>query len=141
MRPSPVLSSPFSRRRALVLAGGGALAVAGTSARRLAADAPTVDLPPEQVAEYAGRYADLGQAFTFAQTDKGLELTIELTEQPGAWLPAIFPPLPPPAPVAFLAADVAVANRQRLPFVRDPDGRVGWVATGLRLLPRVEAGA
>jgi CubicO group peptidase (beta-lactamase class C family) len=105
------------------------------------ADAPTVDLLPAQVADYASRYADLGQALTFAQTDQGLELTIELIEQPGGWLAAINAPPPPPAAVAFLAEDMAVANGQRLPFVRDAEGRVGWVATGLRLLPRVDGDA
>ena len=105
------------------------------------ADAPTVDLPPAQVAEYAGRYADLGQALTFAQTGEGLEVTIELIEQPGAWLPALQPPPPPPAPVAFLAGDMAVAGGARLPFVRDAEGHVGWVSSGLRLLPRVDADA
>jgi CubicO group peptidase (beta-lactamase class C family) len=107
----------------------------------LPSDAPTVDLPLEQVAGYAGRYADLGQAYTFAQTDARLELTIETIEQPGAWVSALNPPPTPPAAVAFLAEDMAVANRQRLPFVRDAEGRVGWVGSGLRLLPRVDAEA
>jgi hypothetical protein len=31
----------------------------------------------------------------------------------------------PPAPVAFLAKDLGVTNRLRLPFVRDGEGRVG----------------
>jgi hypothetical protein len=43
--------------------------------------------------------------------------------------------------VAFLAKDMALANRLRLPFIRDPEGRVGWVAVSLRLLPRVDADA
>jgi CubicO group peptidase (beta-lactamase class C family) len=101
------------------------------------ADAPTVELPPEQVAAYAGRYADPGGVLTFAHADKGMELTIELIEQPGAWLAAINPPPPLPAAVAFLAEDMAVANGSRMPFVRDAEDRVGWVSSGLRLLPRV----
>lgn len=105
------------------------------------ADAPTVDLPPEQVAAYAGRYADPGQAMSFAQTDAGLELTVELIEQPGAWAAAINPPPPPPAAVAFLAEDMAVANGSRLPFIRDPEGGVQWVSSGLRLVPRIDADA
>ncbi|MGH2618856.1 MAG: serine hydrolase domain-containing protein, partial [Thermomicrobiales bacterium] len=92
-----------------------------THALMAPADAPTVDLPPEQVAGYAGRYADLGQALTFAQTGEELELTIELIEQPGAWQAAINPPPPQPAVVAFLAEDMAVANGQRLPFVHDAE--------------------
>ena len=104
------------------------------------ADAPTLTLPADEAAAYAGRYADPGQAWTFSQTDEGLELTIDLIEQPGAWAAAINPPPPLPAAVAFLAEDMAVANRGRLPFVRDAEGRVGWVASGLRLLPRADVG-
>ena len=37
-----------------------------------------------------------------------------------------------------LEKDVAVANRSRLPFVRDADGHVQWVSSGLRLIPRSE---
>lgn len=102
------------------------------------ADAATVERSPERVPSYAGRYADLGQAYTFAQSDEGLELTIVLIEQPGAWVSALHPPPTPHAAVAFLAEDMEVCNRLRLPFVRDAEGRVGWVASGLRLLPRVE---
>jgi hypothetical protein len=105
------------------------------------ADAPTVTLPADELAAYAGRYADLGQALSFAQTDEGLELSVEMIDQPGMWLPAISPPSPPPAAVAFLAEDKAVANGGLMPFVRDADGRVGWVGLGLRLLPRGDAGA
>ena len=38
-----------------------------------------------------------------------------------------------------MARDMAMANGARLPFVRDADDRVGWVSSGLRLVPRVEA--
>jgi hypothetical protein len=33
---------------------------------------------------------------------------------------------------------MAVVNGARLPFVRDADGRVQWVASGLRLIPRAD---
>ena len=59
-----------------------------------------------------------------------------MIDQPGAWQPAIRPPAAPPAPVAFLAEDMAVANGARLPFVRDAEGQVQWVTAGLRLMPR-----
>jgi hypothetical protein len=65
-------------------------------------------------------------------------LTIEKITEPGAWLPTIASPPAPPAAVSFLATDMALANGLRLPFVRDAEGRVGWVAVGTRLLPRVE---
>jgi hypothetical protein len=34
---------------------------------------------------------------------------------------------------------MAVANRGRLPFIRDTDGHVQWVSSGLRLIPRAES--
>jgi CubicO group peptidase (beta-lactamase class C family) len=104
-------------------------------------DAQTVTLPADEVAAYAGRYADPGQVFTFAEQGEGLDLSLEQIIQPGALLPAIQPPPPPltPITVAFLAEDVAVINQQRMPFVRDADGRVQWVSSGLRLVPRVDA--
>ncbi len=104
-------------------------------------DAPTVTLPPEEVAAYAGRYADPGMAVTFAEQGEGLEVSTEMLDQPGAWAPSIQPPTAPPAAVAFLAEDMAVAGRQRLPFVRDAEGRVQWVSVGLRLVPRAADGA
>jgi hypothetical protein len=100
-------------------------------------DAPTVTLSADAVAEYAGRYADPAQVITFTPHGEGLELSAEQVFQPGTFQPAIQPPKPPPVPGAFLAEDVFVANRQRLTFVRDADGRVRWVAAGLRLVPRV----
>ena len=78
---------------------------------------------------------------TFAEKGEGLEASFEMIDQPGALQPAICPPAAPPAPVAFLAKDMGVANGVRLPFVRDADGRVGWVSAGLRLVPRVDADA
>jgi CubicO group peptidase (beta-lactamase class C family) len=101
-------------------------------------DAPTVTMPADQMAEYAGRYADPGQAFTFTQRDGGLEVSVEQVTQPGAWTQAIQPPTAPPVQAAFLEKDVAVANGSRLPFVRDADGQVQWVSAGLRLLPRAD---
>ncbi len=110
-------------------------ALAGNASR---CDAATC--APEQLAEYAGTYADPGQSYTLTQTDAGLELTIALIDQPGAWsqAQAINAPLPPTAAVAFLDTDMAVAGPQRLPFVRNAGGRVAWISSGLRLLPRVE---
>jgi hypothetical protein len=32
--------------------------------------------------------------------------------------------------------DMGVSNGARLPFVRDAEGRIGWVSLGLRLVPR-----
>jgi CubicO group peptidase (beta-lactamase class C family) len=100
------------------------------------ADAPTMTLPPGELAAYSGRYADPGQVLKLTEQGDGLELSVELLDQPGSWQPAILPPTGPPAPVAFLAKDMAVVNGVRLPFVRDAQGRVQWISSGLRLVPR-----
>ncbi|HEU5432779.1 MAG TPA: serine hydrolase, partial [Thermomicrobiales bacterium] len=104
------------------------------------ADAPTVTMSADDLAAYAGRYADPGQAVTFVRSGDGLTLTVDLLDQPGSWQPAIQPPPAPATPVMFLAKDMGVAKGARLPFVRDASGRVQWVSFGLRLVPRAEAG-
>jgi CubicO group peptidase (beta-lactamase class C family) len=101
-------------------------------------DAPTITIPPPRLSEYAGRYADPGLKITFTKTDGALELSFEQVPQPGTRPPAIQMPPSPPVPVVFLAEDIAAAMGLRLIFVRDVDGRVRWVAGGLRLTPRVD---
>jgi CubicO group peptidase (beta-lactamase class C family) len=106
------------------------------------ADAPTVALTAEELAAYAGSYADPSLRYTFAQRGNDLALTIEEFDQPGAQIAAINAPSSlEPAPVTFLAMDTAVIHGRRYPFVRDAAGRVGWVQVGLRLLPRADADA
>ena len=106
------------------------------SALLVAPDTPKAG-PGEQLRAYAGRYADPGMTETFRMTGPGLERTVEPTPEPGSWQPAIVAPPPGPEPVGFLERDIAVSGGMRLPFVRNRDGRVGWVADGLRLRPRV----
>jgi Beta-lactamase len=104
-------------------------------------DAPTVTVPAEELAEYAGQYADPSQVMTFTAKGEELEGSTVMIDHPGVYQPAILPPAAPPAPVTFLARDMAVVNGSRLPFVGDVAGRVQWVSSGLRLVPRVEADA
>lgn len=106
------------------------------SALLVAPDTPNAG-PDEQLRVYAGRYADPGMTETFRMAGPGLERTVEPTPEPGSWQPAIVAPPPEPAPVGFLERDIAVSGGMRLPFVRNRDGGVGWVADGLRLRPRV----
>jgi CubicO group peptidase (beta-lactamase class C family) len=102
-------------------------------------DAEPVALTPEQLAAYVGRYVDPGVTDTYRLTADGLEVTAELTPEPGSWQPAIAPPPPPgPVPITFLADDSAVAGGGRFPFVRNATGGVGWVGQGLRLRPRID---
>ena len=105
------------------------------------ADAPAMTLLPEDLTEYVGRYADPGQALTITSTDDGLEVLVETIDQPGAFAPDIVSPPPPAIPLIFVADDLAAFGQGRLPFIRDADGRVGWVSLGLRLIPRVDEGA
>jgi len=92
--------------------------------------------PGERLRVYAGRYADPGMTETLRIDGPGLERTLEPTPEPGSWRPALVAPAPEPAPVTFLERDIGVIGGMRLPFVRDRDGRVGWVADRLRLRPR-----
>jgi Beta-lactamase len=101
------------------------------------AGAPTVTLSADDLAAYAGRYADPGLVSTFTRSGDGLTVMSELLIQPGSWQPTIQPPSAPAAPVTFLAKDLAQANGGRVPFVRDASGRVQWVSSSLRLVPRV----
>jgi CubicO group peptidase (beta-lactamase class C family) len=101
--------------------------------------APTVILPADEVAEYAGRYVDPSLVISLTQQGEGLEMSVEQLDQPGSYRSTIQPPTAPPAQVAFLAEDMAVVGRTRMPFVRDINGRVKWISLGLRLVPRVEA--
>jgi CubicO group peptidase (beta-lactamase class C family) len=109
----------------------------------LAADpgTATVDLPAETLAEYAGRYATELQTLNFEATDGGMEAINTFTTPQDLWQPDIpAPPVDaagaPPAPVTFAAEDEALAFGQRLPFVRDASGQVGWAGWRMRLLPR-----
>ena len=100
------------------------------------AGASTVTLSADDLADYAGRYADPGEVLTFTRSGDGLTATAELLSQPGTWQPSIQPPPAPAAAVTFLAKDMALANGGRMPFVHDASGRVKWVSSGLRLVPR-----
>ena len=100
-------------------------------------DAGAVELPVEQSRAYAGRYVDPGQTTTIRLVDGSLEKTAELTPAPGSWQPPFAEPVGEPAAVRFLEPDLAVINGWRIPFVRNDDGDVGWIADGLRLRPRV----
>jgi CubicO group peptidase (beta-lactamase class C family) len=102
-------------------------------------DAPTVDLPTETIDEYIGHYEDPGTAISVASGDDGLEMTVETIIVPGTFQPAIQPLSPPAMPITFLGEDEAVAyGISRFPFVRDGEGNVGWVSSGLRLIPRID---
>lgn len=102
-------------------------------------DTPTVALSREELEEYAGRYEDGASVSTVTVDGEGLMLAAEPIEIPGAWSPAILPVQAGPASIAFTAKDAGLARGVlRVPFVRDDAGKVGWIASGLRLIPKVD---
>ncbi len=99
-------------------------------------DPDPIEVAPEQLAEYAGRYTN-----PFADADLRLE-DGRLVEH--TLLKAGFPtkdsPLPPvpPAPLAFYEADRVFVPEgpfkgSRGDFVRDDEGRIAWFRSGGRL--------
>lgn len=83
------------------------------------ADPRPIAVPAERLPDYAGSYVDPGQTTTLRIAGNTLEKTVELTPAPGAWRPAFATPPAPPAPVSFLAPDLAIAAGIRIPFVRN----------------------
>ena len=104
----------------------------------VAPDTAPVDVAPERLTEYVGRFADPGQSLTFTATNDGLSVLLETLVQPGAFTVDLNPAPLPELPVSFVADDIAALGQARIPFVRDADGTVRWVSMGLRLLPRVD---
>jgi hypothetical protein len=102
------------------------------------ADVPAVTLPPEKLAEYAGRYAAPGLSYRVDLRDDALEFAEEPVEPQGTVQSAIQPMPTGPAPIGFLEEDDATLGGARLPFVRDDAGRVGWLSIGARLIPRAD---
>jgi len=106
---------------------------------RTPADADPLPLTAEELGEYAGLYANLDASLTVTVKDEVLEFAATPTQSPGSWQPVLMPPGAQPAAMALVAPDVAgIPGGPKIPFQRDADGRVGWVASGLRLIPRVE---
>ena len=66
-------------------------------------------------------------------------VTVENTFPPELIMPSIVPPPVRDAPVSFIAADLALLGQGMLPFVRKPNGEIGWIDVGLRLVPRAGA--
>ena len=102
-------------------------------------DAEPLPLTADELGEYAGRYANPDTSLTVTVKDEALEFAATPTPGPGSWQPVLMPPAAQPAALALVAPDVAgIPGGPKIPFQRDADGRVGWVASGLRLIPRVE---
>lgn len=104
------------------------------------AGAKRVALPAAEVAEYGGRFADPGTISNFTVRDDELTVFSESLDVPNSMRPAVGPPpMREPAALQFLARDEAVIGETRFPFVRNDSGTIGWVSSGLRLIPRSHA--
>ncbi len=99
-------------------------------------DARKIALPAAALADYAGRFSNPGMATTLTVVDDGLVATTVQDRQPNTFHSLVGPPPGPTTPVDFLAKDAGVVGSARVPFTRDDTGRVQWVASGFRLIPR-----
>ena len=143
--PGGALLSALALNEALAryLGLGGAAVAQPTAVAATPTVVPTpTALPPEQLAQYAGRYAEPNGAFTFAVENGALMFRGMAIPLPDEIVPAITPDMTPKAAqLRFIAADVALVGDTpdaSVPvfFVRKPDGTVGWLSVSLRLVPR-----
>jgi hypothetical protein len=102
------------------------------------AGTPTLAAPSD-LTMYAGRYSDPYNTYILRVENDGLLVTVESTFPPELIMPSIVPPPVRDAPVSFIAADLALLGQGMLPFVRKPNGEIGWIDIGLRLVPRTGA--
>jgi hypothetical protein len=105
-----------------------------------------LDLPPEALAAYAGRYRVPTGTFLLRLDGDTLVGSAESTLVPGQVRPSNAAAIaevsqPVPLTFTFLREDLAVIVSAGTPtpivFVRKPDGSVGWLDVGLRLVPKV----
>ncbi|GEM_PF-452305 len=103
---------------------------------------PTVTLPPEKLAEYAGRYALPTGTIVIRMENGALLLQSEKGDTHDQILPDIkTQDVPAVARLAFVKEDLALigntpATSVPIIFVRKPDRSVGWLDIGLRLIPK-----
>jgi len=118
--------------------GSSAGAAAGAiGALIVAPGTPEISLPADRLAEYVGRYRQPRLNMDVRSDGNRLLLSVELIEIPNEVRRGSEPP--PPAvdlPLSFVGEDAALLGPMRLPFVRRPNGTVGWVANNLRLIPQ-----
>jgi CubicO group peptidase (beta-lactamase class C family) len=110
---------------------------------------PALALPPEALAAYAGRYRIPPATIELRVVGDALLACSEIELVPGQIVPTspTTPSgaleLPQGLPVTFVREDVATISLAGQPagtfaFVRRPDGSVGWMRSGVRLIPRVD---
>jgi CubicO group peptidase (beta-lactamase class C family) len=101
-----------------------------------------IDMPPERLREYLGRYQSRLADAELVETEAGLEFRYELKGGfPTPDTPA--PPNPPPDPIAFASEDEVFVpdgpfKGDRALFLRNPEGRIEWLRLGGRLYAPVD---
>lgn len=96
-----------------------------------------------ELAAYAGTYTDPNGTSTItADGPDGAPLALTLADAQqqieNPYLPLVTGPSggDDPSPITFTGQDLGVVNGiERMAFVRDDAGRVGWLAKSLRLTP------
>lgn len=126
---------------------GGATSVASTAVASPTPVSlpPTMAVPAAKLAEYAGRYT-LPTGTVVLRVENG---AIQVSTEKGARSDLIMPNvrstdvLPQTARLSFFRNDLAALSDDDpsqavlVTFVRKPDGSVGWLSVGLRLIPKV----
>ena len=107
------------------------------------AKAKPVTLSDAEIEAYVGTYGDPIGTLTLTRggpQGAPLRASKETKEVKNSYVVSIIPEAltpPPEIGVAFLGKDQGVANGvERMSFIRDNQGRVNWLATGLRAISR-----
>jgi CubicO group peptidase (beta-lactamase class C family) len=105
---------------------------------------PTIAVPAAKLAEYAGRYT-LPSGTIVLRIENG---ALAVSQEKGTRTDLVTPniqstdSLPQSARLSFFRSDLALLTDEDtgqgvlVTFVRKPDGSVGWLSAGLRLIPK-----
>jgi CubicO group peptidase (beta-lactamase class C family) len=107
-----------------------------TAAISAPAGTPTVAVLPDRLAQYSGRYSTPGSAVVVRPENGRLLLSVEEKSLPDQIMPSTPSPPVKDLPLPFVAEDLVRMDTVLVPFVRKPNGEVGWTGVGLRLTPR-----
>lgn len=100
-------------------------------------DAVPVEATAEELSPYAGHYENPASSITVVAKDNALGFSAVNTPIPNSWQPVLPAPAAQPGDLQLFGPDLAgIPGGPKVPFVRDADGDVAWVSSGLRLIPR-----
>jgi len=104
---------------------------------------PGITLPPEKLAQYAGRYTLPSGTVTLRAENGTIALSAQENTLPDQIKPNIqTEDIPQDARLRFVKDDLALVGDTAtaavpIPFVRKADSSIGWMSVGLRLIPKV----